>query len=210
MSQPAAAKVQRLGIYGGAFDPPHLAHWAVAQAAITQLGLDALHLLPTGLAWHKRRNLTPSEHRVAMARLAFADLPRARVDIREIQRPGPTYTVQTLREIKQENPQAQLYLVIGADQAQTLPGWHQIEEIKRLAIICVAERDAPAFPLDFQPSSDSDHVLNADFLKISLPLMPHSATEIRQRVALGQALTGLVCEDVASYIHDKHLYLCAQ
>ena len=210
MSAAAPAPVQRLGVYGGAFDPPHLAHTALARAAWEQLSLDALCILPTGQAWHKARELTDSEHRLAMTRLAFAEWPQARVDAREIQRAGPTYTVDTLRELQQENPQAQLYLLIGADQAQSLHRWHEIGEITRLAIICVAEREAPQIsPAQNHPPNGAP-VFHADFRKIALPMMPHSATDIRQRVASGLAWHGLVCDAVASYIHDNHLYLTAR
>ena len=210
MTQDWPASVQRLGVYGGAFDPPHLAHAALAQAACEQLSLDAVCILPTGQAWHKARNLTAAEHRVAMARLAFQAVPQAHIDTREITRGGPSYTVDTLRELKELHPLCQLYLLIGADQAQSLPQWHEINEIKRLAIICVAGRDAPLTPSPLQAAPHGASVVAGDFQPIVLPLMPHSATDVRQRVALGQPLNGLVCDAVASYIHDHHLYLTAR
>jgi nicotinate-nucleotide adenylyltransferase len=199
-------------VYGGAFDPPHLAHWALAQAAVEQLELDSLLILPTGQAWHKDRALTPAHHRLAMTRLAFHDLPKSRVDDREIRRAGPTYTAETLRELAQENPAAQLFLVMGADQAKSLHTWHEIEAIYRLAIIVVAERDAPDSPLTQSQarSQDKEPAIHGDFLAIVLPLMPHSATDIRTRVASGQSPDALVCEAVASYIQENHLYPTAR
>lgn len=204
--------IQRVGVYGGAFDPPHSAHTELARAAIQQLQLDALHILPTGQAWHKQRNLTSAEHRVAMTRLAFAPLARAQVDEREIRRSGPTYTVDTLRELAAEYPDAQLFLLMGQDQAESLSEWHEIDEIKRLAIICVAERDAPEISKAQGQvhSQDVDPVVPGNFRKIVLPLMPHSATDIRLRVASGHPLNALVCETVARYIQDHHLYLTAR
>ncbi len=204
--------IQRVGVYGGAFDPPHSAHTELARAAIQQLQLDALHILPTGQAWHKQRNLTSAEHRVAMTRLAFAPLARAQVDEREIRRSGPTYTVDTLRELAAEYPAAQLFLLMGQDQAESLSQWHEIGEIKRLAIICVAERDAPEISKAQGQvhSQDVDPVVPGNFRKIVLPLMPHSATDIRLRVASGHPLNALVCETVARYIQDHHLYLTAR
>jgi len=86
-------------MFGGAFDPPHWAHRALAETALTQLGLDVLHVLPTGHAWHKARVLSPAEHRVVMCERAFAGLPNIRLDQREIHRAGPTYTADTLREL---------------------------------------------------------------------------------------------------------------
>jgi nicotinate-nucleotide adenylyltransferase len=202
----------RLGVYGGAFDPPHLAHRALAQAAVEQLKLDSLLILPTGQAWHKDRALTPAHHRLAMTRLAFHDLPKSRVDDRETRRAGPTYTVDTLRELAQENPAAQLFLVMGADQAKSLHTWHEIEAIYRLAIIAVAERDAPDLPLTQSQacSQAKDPAIQGDFRAIVLPLLPHSATDIRTRVASGQSPDALVCAAVASYIQKNHLYPTAR
>ena len=205
-------KLTRLGVYGGAFDPPHLAHRALAQAAVEQLKLDSLLILPTGQAWHKDRALTPAHHRLAMTRLAFHDLPKSRVDDRETRRAGPTYTVDTLRELAQENPAAQLFLVMGADQAKSLHTWHEIEAIYRLAIIAVAERDAPDLPLTQSQarSQAKDPAIQGDFRAIVLPLLPHSATDIRTRVASGQSPDALVCAGVASYIQKNHLYSTAR
>ena len=212
MSRANPSTVKRLGVYGGAFDPPHRAHTELAQAAVVQLQLDALHILPTGQAWHKDRALTYAAHRLAMTRLAFADVPHAQVDPREIERAGPTFTVDTLRELALEYPGAQLFLLMGADQAKALSQWHEIGEITRLAIIAIAERDAPEMSLaqGHVHSQLVKPVVQADFRQIVLPLMPHSATDIRTRVASGHPLNALVCEAVARYIQDNHLYQTAR
>jgi len=212
VSRANPSTVKRLGVYGGAFDPPHRAHTELAQAAVVQLQLDALHILPTGQAWHKDRALTDAAHRLAMTRLAFADVPLAQVDPREIERAGPTYTVDTLRELALEYPGAQLFLLMGADQAKALSQWHEIGEITRLAIIAIAERDAPEMSLaqGHVHSQLVKPVVQADFRQIVLPLMPHSATDIRTRVASGHPLNALVCEAVARYIQDNHLYQTAR
>ena len=140
MQKPQAA-VQRLGVFGGAFDPPHRAHVALVEAAVAQLQLNHVHVLPTGQAWHKPRHLSDAAHRLAMTRLAFAHAPQVVVDEREILRTGPSYTVDTLHELQSEYPQAQLYLLLGDDQRRSLSSWHQIGEIERIAIICAAGRD---------------------------------------------------------------------
>jgi nicotinate-nucleotide adenylyltransferase len=209
--QKASAAVQRLGVFGGAFDPPHRAHVALVEAAVAQFQLDQVCVLPTGQAWHKPRNLSDAEHRLAMTRLAFADVPQVVVDKREILRTGPSYTVDTLHELQAEYPQAQLYLLLGDDQRRALPAWHQIGEIGRIAIICAAGRDmavrawneesgaAPTTP----PLFDT---LQARIRTLDMPLMPHSATDIRVLAATEQALTGLVSPAVERYIHEHHLY----
>jgi nicotinate-nucleotide adenylyltransferase len=196
----------RIGVYGGAFDPPHLAHSALAAAAVAQLDLDTLLVVPTGQAWHKARPLTSAADRLAMTRLAFSQVPKSVVDDREVLRDGPTYTVDTLRELKFQYPASQLFLLMGRDQAKALHTWHEIEEITRLAIICIAERDAP----HSSHRQVSVPAVPGDYRSITVPRMPHSATVIRSRVASGQTLNALVCEAVARYIQDNHLYLTAR
>lgn len=202
---------QRLGVFGGAFDPPHLAHVALVEAAMTQLQLQQVHVLPTGQAWHKPRQLTEAVHRLAMTRLAFAHLPSVLVDEREIRRSGPSYTVDTLHELQSENPQAQLYLLLGDDQRRSLPSWHQIGEIARIAIICAAGRDMAvrAWNEDSRTAQSSPSPcdpLQVRIRSLDMPLMPHSATDIRVLAATEQALTGLVSPAVEHYIHEHHLY----
>ena len=104
----AQAVVLRLGVFGGAFDPPHRAHVALVEAAIAQLQLDRVQVLPTGQAWHKPRQLSAAADRLVMTRLAFEPLPQVAVDDREILRAGPSYTSDTLQELQHEYPHAQL------------------------------------------------------------------------------------------------------
>ena len=211
MMQNAQAAVQRLGVFGGAFDPPHLAHVALVEAAMAQLQLDQVHVLPTGQAWHKPRELSDAPHRLAMTRLAFSHLPKVVVDEREVLRVGPSYTVDTLHELQVQYPQAQLYLLIGDDQRRSLPLWRKIGEIVRLAIICVADRDLAVRawhekPASAQSSATLPDTLQARFHTLVMPLMPHSATDIRVMAATDQTLTGLVPPAVERYIHEHHLY----
>lgn len=203
--------VQRLGVFGGAFDPPHLAHVALVEAAISQLQLDQVCVLPTGQAWHKPRQLSEAAHRLAMTRLAFAHLTQVVVDEREILRRGPSYTVDTLHELQAEYPQAQLYLLLGDDQRRALPSWHQIGEIGRIAIICAAGRDTAVRAWNEESSTPTTSptlpdTLQARIRTLDMPLMPHSATDIRVLAATEQALTGLVSPAVERYIHEHHLY----
>lgn len=195
--------VKRLGIFGGAFDPPHAGHMALAQTAVAHLQLDELRVIPTGQAWHKTRPLTPAHHRLAMAQLAFAHLPHVVVDSCETERPGPSYTVDTLREIKAQWPEAELFLLIGEDQARALPSWHESQEILRLAIICVAARDdlTGASPQFMAPEGQESR-----FRRLPMPAIPASATDIRARIAAHQSVALLVFEPVARYIDHHHLY----
>lgn len=201
-----SVKPKRLGVFGGAFDPPHLAHRALAEVAMVQLQLDELRVLPTGQAWHKTRQLTPAHHRLAMAQLAFADLPGLVLDDREIRRAGPSYTLDTLRELQAEQADAELFLVMGKDQADALPTWRNWQEIVRLAIICVADRDGlTGKETRFVPPAE----MAVRFHKLHMPAMDISATGIRSRIATHQGVAPLVSAPVARYIAHHHLYSIA-
>lgn len=195
--------IRRVGMFGGAFDPPHVAHVALARAAVEQLALDELRIFPTGQAWHKARALSAAPHRLAMAKLAFGEVPRAVVDGRELHRQGPTYTVDTLRELQAEFPQARLLLIIGADQAEALHGWRESGEIVRLATISIAAR---ARPSSTEGTFDASKLPGGHWEPVELPPMPVSATEVRARVATGQGIAHLVPPGVARYIEQHHLY----
>lgn len=195
-----SAAPARVGMFGGAFDPPHRAHVALARAAVRQLALDKLYVVPTGEAWHKDRALTPAEHRLAMARLAFAGVTGVEVDDRELRRSGPTYSIDTLRELKAEHPQAELHLLMGEDQAAGFTQWRAWQEIARLAVLCVAGRGTGegVAALRALPGVRVE--------ALQLPQMPESATDIRRRLTAGQDITELVEPAVASYIESQHLY----
>ena len=207
MSTNAAGQPKRIGVFGGAFDPPHNAHVALARAALAQCGLEVLHVIPTGHAWHKARALSAPEHRLAMARLAFGNIERVMVDARELQRPGPTFTIDTLKALQAENPGCQLYLFIGADQFASFGQWHQWREILEVAIICIADRTESALT---QTQFDIYAPHNHRFFILKLPLMPVSATHIRQMMAPGAATAEearkLVPDAVARYISHYQLY----
>ena len=197
----------RIGVFGGAFDPPHKAHVALAQAAVAHLELDTLHIIPTGRAWHKARNLSPAPDRLAMTQLAFKGLPHLLVDDRELNRVGPTFTIDTLEALQLENPQAQLYLIMGADQFAAFRQWHRWEAILKLAIICIADRAQFIWAGD---QFDAYNEQKSRFLMLPLPLMAVSATQIRQLLADGKAglpgINDLVPEAVARYIALHQLY----
>jgi nicotinate-nucleotide adenylyltransferase len=199
----------RLGVFGGAFDPPHATHVALALAALDQLQLTELRVFPTGQAWHKARALTPAEHRLAMARLAFDSLPGVVVDDRELRRAGPTYTIDTLRELAAEQPDAERVLLMGADQARSLMTWREWEAIVALATIAVAER-LPTTPSPEPVALDdlpwARHPA-ARIERLRLPPTDASATEVRDRLARGLGIVPLVPEPVARYIERHRLYL---
>lgn len=201
-------------MFGGAFDPPHHAHIALAKAAIQALGLDELRIIPTGHAWHKARRLSAPEDRLAMTRLAFDGMPRVVVDSRELERTGPSFTIDTLRGLQSENLDAQLYLIMGADQFAAFRQWHEWRSIIGLAIICIAARSGS----DCSSSSFDAYRAQKDrFLTIPMPAMTVSATHIRQLAASENApgsdgpatLGDMVAGPVARYISLHRLYSVA-
>ena len=198
---------QKVGVFGGAFDPPHHAHVALAQAAITALALDTLHVIPTGQAWHKSRALSSAPDRLAMTRLAFQNMPRVVVDDREIKRAGPTYTIDTLLALQAETPDAQFYLALGADQFAAFKHWHRWQEILQIAIICIAKRPCKDWVAD---QYDTFPELRDRVLTLQMPPMAVSATQIRQLLAGGlgenHAMADLLPNPVARYIAQHRLY----
>lgn len=189
-----------MGVFGGAFDPPHLAHHALAQAAVAQFQLDRLLVMPTGQAWHKSRDLTAAEHRLAMARLAFADVPQVQVDARETQRSGPTYTFDTLTELRHEHPQAELLLFIGSDQAQAFHTWHQWQGILKLATVVEARRGTDT---QWHNRNLEKPVVSA---VLQMPHMPCNATDIRASIAQGRPITAWLSPTVWHYMQQHRLY----
>lgn len=196
----------RVGVFGGAFDPPHMAHVQLAQCALTQFNLDLLHVIPTGQAWHKARTLTPSPDRLAMTRLAFADIPRVWVDPREIEREGPTYTVETLASLGAEFPGAALFLFIGADQAEAFQTWHRWQDILKMATVVVADRPIDN-PSPKSPSGAQWHnAVSPNVQHLDMPSLAISATEIRSHLAQAMQTPSWLPASVQHYIDQHRLY----
>lgn len=191
------ASVQRLGVFGGAFDPPHNAHVALVQAAQRQLALDEVRIVPTGQAWHKSRHLSAPEHRLAMAHLAFDRLPGCVLDTCELQRQGPSYTVDTLIAFRALLPEARIFLLLGADQGASLKTWHRIAEVVQLATVVVAPRAVD------QPSVDHPDIPVSE---LDMAVHDVASTHIRARLAQGLNVDDLVPPGVARYIEQHSLY----
>lgn len=190
----------RLGVFGGTFDPPHIGHLIVAQDAWQALGLDRLIFVPAAAPPHKEGvRITPAPIRLEMVRAAVAGDPRFEVSELELRRAGPSYTVDTLRELRREHPGAELHFLMGVDQFEGFPGWREPDEIARLARLVVLTRGggrpgggggAPEYP----------HRL-VEVTRIDL-----SATSIRARVAAGEPIRYLVPEGVTEIIGREGLY----
>ena len=196
---------RRIGVFGGSFDPPHLAHLALARVARDTLMLDELLWLPAGQPWQKGGHTRASGvQRAAMLRLLTSGEPGFVVDPRELHRPGPSYTADTLRELTAEHPGAALFLVIGADQLARLDTWYDSGEITRLSTLAVAAREGQAVQA---PATWAGRPLA--WRELPLPRIDISATEVRRRLAAGEPVSPLVGEAVAGYIDQQHLYRAA-
>ena len=194
---------QRLGLFGGSFDPVHSAHVALAQVALTQLQLDAVRWVPAGQPWQKARELASSAHRAAMVQLAIDHEPRFTLERCELDRVGPSYTLDTVRELQAATPGAQWFLIIGQDQYAGLYSWRDWKALLQLVTLAVAMRPGAPSQVNAEVEAEVERVGHEP---VALPMMDISSTEIRRRVARGQAIAGLVPAAVARYIDQHHLY----
>ena len=199
------SQIQRIGLFGGAFDPPHLAHQAIAQALIHQQQLDLLYIVPTGQAWHKSRVLLDANHRITMARLAFQNMPQVVVEEMETQRVGPSYTVETLDELKIRHPNAYFCVLVGADQAASFTLWHQWQRLLEMAQLVVVQR--PVANADKADPHEWHNLPPARVMRMNIPLMNISSSSVRASYASGHPESDLLSPSVALYIQQNHLYL---
>lgn len=199
-----------LGVFGGTFDPIHVAHLAVAEAARDALGLARVLFIPNRQPPHKPdQAVTPAAHRLAMVQAAIADNPGFAVSSIEIERAGPSYTSDTLEALRAEQLAAgesgDLALILSAEALAGLATWHEPARVLALAQLVVAPRDG--FP-DLGSADVARLVPGADARVVTLdgPRMRLSASEIRARAAAGRSLRYLVPDAVAAYIGDHGLY----
>ena len=191
--------LRRIGLFGGTFDPPHNAHVALARAALDEFQLDALHWIPAGQPWQKARTITDAVHREAMVSAAIDGEPRFVLDRIETRRAGPSFTLDTVRALRLQHPQAELFLIIGADQYAGLHTWRDWQDLLGLVALAVANRPGPMPPVDAE-------VLRTPHRVVPLPMLDISATDIRSRVARGLPIDKLVPPAVARYIETNTLY----
>jgi nicotinate-nucleotide adenylyltransferase len=192
----------RIGLFGGSFDPPHLAHRALARVAMQALALDELRWLPAGAPWQKAgRPMTAAPHRLAMLAALLADEPDQVIDERELHRSGPTYTIDTVRELQAESPGAQWFFILGQDQYGRFDTWRDWPELLSRLTLAVAAREGQA-PLAPPALAAVPHRLAV----LPLPRQDIAASDIRARAAAGQAIDALVGERVARYIDQHRLY----
>jgi nicotinate-nucleotide adenylyltransferase len=192
----------RIGLFGGAFNPPHVGHLVCAQEAYAQLDLDVVVWVPVGLAPHREIPQDPGpEVRFQMCDYATAADERFGLSRIEIDRDGPSYTADTLRELRERSPHDELLVILGGDQAAALPAWHEPDEVMRLATIAVAERaDSDRARVEAAVGS------RADLHFFDMPRIDVSSTMVRERAASGQPIRYLVPDKVANFIGAQSLY----
>ena len=189
----------RVGIFGGSFDPVHGAHVALAEAALVELRLDQVRWIPAGRPWQKARTMTPAADRVAMVQSAIAHEPRFLLDCVEIDRTGDSFTLDTVRALAAAHPGTQWFLLIGQDQYTGLHTWRDWQTLLGLVVLAVANRPGDTR----QPHAE---VQRFPHRMVPLPMLDISSTDIRQRVAVGADISHLVPPVVARYIETHGLY----
>ena len=194
-----------VGILGGTFNPPHVGHLVCAQEAHAQLGLDVVVLMPVHAPPHKPLPDDPGvDHRVEMCRLAAGDDVRLAVSRWEADRPGPSFTVDTLRALHERSPEDDLTFVVGGDMAATLPTWREPAEVLRLARLAIAERDGAAREAIREALTGLGAADRATFL--DMPRVDVSSSLVRERVAAGRPVRNLVPDAVVRHIAAHRLY----
>ena len=195
----------RIGVFGGTFDPIHMGHLIVAEDARAALELDKVLFIPAGQPWFKSyRRITETHHRLAMVRLAVEGNPSFDVTDIEIARTGPSYTVDTLAELREQYPDAEFIVILGVDALREIDRWHQPRKLFELASVVGMARPGTAINLSvlhaaIPGSSSRIRLLDSALIDIS-------GTEIRRRVAEGHSIRYRVPAAVERYIRENGLY----
>jgi len=193
----------RMGLFGGTFDPPHVGHLVVARDALEALELDELRFVVAARSPFKEDEpATEGAIRAAMVEAALDGEGRMRVSRVELERGGTSWTVETLRELERREPEAEWFLILGADQFAHFGSWREPEEIARRARVIVLAR-AGREPTEVRPGAD------VAFETIEVTRLDVSSTEVRERVAEGRSVRWLVPEAVREIVHERRLYMQA-
>ncbi|TGB04237.1 nicotinate-nucleotide adenylyltransferase [Halobacillus salinus] len=188
--------MKRIGILGGTFDPPHLGHLIMAECAYEGMELDEVWFLPSHIPPHKQKATVSSEDRLAMVKKAIENNPHFSICDVELTRKGTSYTVDTMKLLKEEYQGHQFYFIIGGDMVEHLPKWNRIEELKEYVEFIGMQR--PGFQWE-QDQSDSVHEVN-------IPLIEISSSVIREKLAKQESVRYLTPDAVIDYIKEHQLY----
>ena len=192
-----APRAPRIGVMGGTFDPIHHGHLVAASEVAQSFDLDEVVFVPTGMPWQKTK-VTEAEHRYLMTVIATASNPRFTVSRVDIDRDGPTYTIDTLRDLKAARPDAELFFITGADAIAQILGWRNHDELWELAHFVAVSRPGHVLSTEGLPSEDVS--------QLEVPALAISSTDCRARVREGNPVWYLVPDGVVQYIAKHHLY----
>lgn len=194
---------RRVGVMGGTFDPIHHGHLVAASEAAHRFGLDEVVFVPTGQPWQKAgRQISPAEDRYLMTVIATASNPRFTVSRVDIDRGGPTYTIDTLKDLRVEYPGAELFFITGADALSSIMSWHDWEQMFSLAEFVGVTRPGYVLTEDMLPADIQERVH-----LVEIPAMAISSTDCRARAAEGRPVWYLVPDGVVQYIAKHDLYV---
>jgi len=190
---------ERLGVFGGTFDPPHVGHLVSAINVRHELGLDRVLLVVNNLPWQKAgsRAISPAEDRYAMVEAAVADVDGLEASRLELDAGGPSYTADTLAVLLAEDPTRELFVILGADAAAGLPTWERFDEVRDNATVVVVERPGT----DPSPTPEGWR-----WAWVEVPGIEVSSTDLRSRAVDGRPLDYLVTHEVVDWIHEHGLY----
>ncbi len=209
--------MNKLGVFGGSFDPVHIGHLRMALETQQALCLDAIHWLPSARPPHRKLAVATDQHRLAMLELAIKAVQGWCVDRRELDRSGPSYTVDTLTDLQAQHPQSILYLLLGGDAFADFESWHRWPEILEMAHVVVMERPGH----DESPISDElqsryafsedlsslDSTLKAGrIIRLQLTPLDIASSDIRSLCQAGDSVRYLVPDSVYGYMHEHSLY----
>ncbi|MFU8946947.1 nicotinate-nucleotide adenylyltransferase [Mycetocola zhadangensis] len=192
-----APRPPRVGVMGGTFDPIHHGHLVAASEVAQSFDLDEVIFVPTGQPWHKNV-VTPAEHRYLMTVIATASNPRFTVSRVDVDRQGTTYTIDTLRDLHRDRPDAELFFITGADAVAQILNWKDVEELWSLAHFVAVSRPGHTLSVSGLPRQDVS--------LLEVPALAISSTDCRSRVSRGFPVWYLVPDGVVQYITKHHLY----
>ena len=196
----------RIAVFGGSFDPVHTEHIRLTQAAIEELGLDKLFVMPAHAPPHKPgKELSPDADRLEMCRLAFADCPKVEVSDYEISQGGTSFTYLTCRHFKEQYPSAEIFWIVGTDMLRDFPTWRYPEDILKNVTLAVCGR-AETDGWWEEEQREFTQKFGVEFKRFSYNGAAVSSTKIRVLAGAGMRLTPLVSENVEKYIQEKGLY----
>ena len=203
-------KAERIGILGGTIDPIHIGHLIIAEQARDQYQLDRVLLIPSGHSYFKdnrSKKVQPAQVRLEMTKIAAGSYKPFEVSDIEVNRPGNTYSFETLEELKTQNPESELFFIVGADTICSMRTWREPQRIFDVCTVLAAMREDQVDPEEFKKETEAlERDFGARIYPVSIPNIGISSTQIRERAAFGKSVHYLVPDALESYIIETGIY----